>query len=338
MSICKSRVEGMNEYSDVKNVTVSTINIRGYTVSTPEQLGFEVKDFVENVQIIPDPDLPELPLVKTALSVSEPFVLCADGMYHGTVRATLENTSAQAIRAAATLMIAPSRPGLYGDADICIDLAAGEQTVKEFALALPAGTFCIHLESADARVEMSWFVQENALVLGKDVDAAPKMKFVDCRGVCSGEVQLAVQNGYLVVKSESLKDRELTVYVAPEYEILPGQVLFSSEETDFGMAPPVINGPRGGHELAPQLRTYLEITYVFRNEPKVEKIESLTVTDRASGLAYFDLGRMGIEDLSKGFRLELTVTNDAPHRYPFSLFGSQAPAELCHMFAKTVLA
>jgi len=338
VSMCKSRIEGMNEFSNVKNVTVSNMNIHGYTASTAEQLGFEIKDFVENVQIIPDPDLPELPLVKTELTVSEPFVLCSDGMYRGKVRATLENTSAQTITTAATLMIAPSRPGLYGNEDIAVDLAAGERVEREFALALPAGNFCIHLESCDPRVFMSWFVMENALVLGSDVESAPKMKFVDCRGVCSGEVQLAVQDGYLVVKSESLKDRELTAFVAPDFEILPGQALFSSEETDFGMAPAVINGPRGGHELAPQLRTYLEITFCFRNEPKVEKIESLAVKDRANGLAYFDLGRMGIKDLSKGFRLELTVANDAPHRYPFSLFGSQAPAELCHMFAKAVLA
>jgi len=334
VSMSKSRIEGMNEESCVKDITISNMNIHGYTVSTEEQLGLEVKRFVENVRIIPG-DLPELPLIQTELSVSEPFCLGIDGMYRGKVSALLENKSGEAISTSAQLMISPSRKGIYENQDIAIELAAEQSVQKEFELALPAGNFCIHLESSDPRVSMSWFVMENDLVLGEDVESAPKISFVDCRGVCSGEVQLAVSEGYLIVKSESIKDKELTVYVAEDFDILPNQVLFSVEETDFGMAPAVINGPQG-HELAPQLRCPGEITLTFKNFPKVKKISSATVNDRINGLAYFSLERLGIRDLSKSFRLELTIENDAPHRYPFSMFGSQLPAEMCHMFAKVV--
>ena len=184
-------------------------------------------------------------------------------------------------------------------------------------------------------MEMSWITVENALVLGQDVEQAQVMKVVDCRGVCSGEVQLALKDGWLIVKSETIKDRELTVYAAEDFEIQDGQVVFSVEETDSGMAPAIING-RNGYEPAPQLRCTGETTYVFRNEPKVKKISVARVRDRRRGVAYFDLQRLGIDHPEKGFRLELALENHAPHRWPFTLFGSQAPEEMCHMFVKVL--
>lgn len=165
----------------------------------------------------------------------------------------------------ALLVISPSRKGVYENRKLSLWLDPGERLEKEFALNLPPGNLCIHLESENPCMEMSWIAVENALVLGQDVEQARVLKVVDCRGVCSGEVQLALKDGWLIVKSDAVKDRE-----------------------------------------------------------------------RRRCVAYFDLEKLGIEHPEKGFRLELALENDAPHRWPFTLFGSQAPEKMCHMFVKVL--
>ena len=112
------------------------------------------------------------------------------------------------------------------------------------------------------------------------------------------------------------------------------QVLFSVEETDFGKAPAVINGPQGP-ELAPQLRCPAEITYVFQNEPKT-KIVKLDLRSRLAGEASVPLALLGINPSAKEFWLEVSVEAEFPARYPVCLFGSQVPEEICHMFVRVV--
>lgn len=118
-------------------------------------------------------------------------------------------------------------------------------------------------------------------------------------------------------------------------EMQNGEVMFSGEETDWANAPAVIKGENGA-ELAPQLRCPAEITYVFKNEPKVEKIEKINIQPTLTGEGYITIGKFDVKDVHDEFWFELEVEADGEKRYPVCLFGSQQPDSICHMFAQVM--
>ena len=89
---------------------------------------------------------------------------------------------------------------------------------------------------------------------------------------------MGIRNGRLHLSSELLKreDCSLILYAAQPVPRREGEAVFSVEETDFGVVPAVLYR-NGEYEAAPQLRCPLEITLVFKNEPKVKAIRSVTV-------------------------------------------------------------
>ena len=112
---------------------------------------------------------------------------------------------------------------------------------------------------------------------------------------------------------------------------LEGQVKFSVEETDFGEIPAVLLG-RHGLEMAPQLRCPAEITYVFKNEPKVKETRMVTVPG-GTGEAAVMLSDLGVTGDHFWLEIEARIPKVAAYRYPYTLFHSVKPADMAHMFA-----
>ena len=146
-------------------------------------------------------------------------------------------------------------------------------------------------------------------------------------------VDLRMEGDRLIVEPRLREDCEgLTLYAANRPDTAPGEVLFTCEETDFGLAGAVILGPHGP-EPAPQLRCPAEITYVFHNEPKTGPVASRALDARAPSCV--DLREMGV-DPGRDLLLELAVDFPASkgRRYPCTLFHSVAPAGCAHMFVR----
>ena len=250
----------------------------------------------------------------------------------GEVEISFENTSDAEQKFEAMLVISPSRADVYKNIPYSFSIKKGEIIKIKEELELFPGKQLLHIESGNPNVLMSWVVIENPLILEEDIDAAPVMNIIDCRGNIAADVQLALKDGWLIIKSEHLKKNAMTIYSTQDYSLLSGQVFFSIEETDFGMSPAIING-RNGLELSPQLRCPAEITNVFKNEPKVDKINSITVSDKINGISMIDLKTLGVENESGVFRIEISAESDIKKRYPICLFSSQLPERVCHMFA-----
>ena len=133
------------------------------------------------------------------------------------------------------------------------------------------------------------------------------------------------------------KDCTLILYTAVPPERQPGEVLFSVEETDFGQVPAILEGRRGP-EAAPQLRCPLEITLVFRNQPRVDKIHTWEFA-RGDICVRIPLKELGITEGRTHFWMEaeIRLPETEQYRYPYTLFHSVTPLTAAHMYGNCIL-
>ena len=168
---------------------------------------------------------------------------------------------------------------------------------------------------------------------------AADLPFVNYFGERPGSLRMGIRNGRLHLSSELLKreDCSLILYAAQPVPRQEGEAVFSVEETDFGVVPAVLYR-NGEYEAAPQLRCPLEITLVFKNEPKVKAIRSVTVRG-GCGEAEVELTELGLEQDTKHFWLEaeLRLPELEKYRYPCTLFHSVTPLTAAHMYGNCVM-
>ena len=110
-------------------------------------------------------------------------------------------------------------------------------------------------------------------------------------------------------------------------------MLFSAEETDFGEVCAYVN-KNGRPTPAPQLRCPAEITFVFKNEPKVKEIVKTKIFVKSAETVQIPLKSLGIS--GNGLLLEVAaLMSEVSHlRYPYTLFHSTMPDKTAHMFGK----
>ena len=93
-----------------------------------------------------------------------------------------------------------------------------------------------------------------------------------------------------------------------------------------------------GNELvpAPQLRCPAEITYVFKNEPKVKEIVKTTFKLKKGETVKLTFEKLGISKNTDSFLMELEakVEETSMLRYPYTLFHSTMPDKTAHMYGK----
>ncbi|MEA4890683.1 MAG: glycosyl hydrolase family 28 protein [Clostridiaceae bacterium] len=336
VSFAKSRIQGYNAKTMVKNVTLDNIRLNGCAARNAEECGLEVMDDVDGVRFI----AAEGPFIELVRAKLEPFgeiLERADGMTERLFRLRLTNTGAAPRTLSCQFKLSPSGRAYCEPSDLTLILAGQETISQDLRVICPPGKFCLHVESSDPGLATDWQFFESDLKLGREIDRAPILSAVNCRREKAGDLQLACRDGSLIIRSESLKGSGIVLYTAKPVPTAMGQVVFSVEETDNGLAPAIING-RHGLEPAPQLRCPAEISYVFKNEPKAEKITRLAIADKINGLSIVPLALLGLEPDTREFWLEIELITDIPKRYPFCLFGSQVPDTICHMFARAVVA
>ena len=320
-----SRLQGFCDNIKVSNVYIKNISKNGHYVTNAEELGLDVYDYVDNVVITAD-KAPKLELIKSDLAIKGKEIVL-----------TLENTTGEEKHINGRIAISPSSPSQYSDIEFDLILKPYEEYTNTYIVELPAGKYCLHLESGDQSLMASQVFYNVDLVLDDDIKNAQPLVIEDCYGKVFGEVQLALLEDLLIVKSELLKENTLTLFAANPVTMQENQVLFSCEETDWAKSPALIYSCEK-IVPAPQLRCPAEITYVFENQPKVEKIVRKTIVRKEDGIAYVPIEALELSDDCRNFWLELKLDIPVEKRYPIMLFKSQIPAESAHMFANVIRA
>ncbi len=97
---------------------------------------------------------------------------------------------------------------------------------------------------------------------------------------------------------------------------------------------PAVLWRTSGWELAPQLRCPLEITLVFRNEPKVEGIRKVEISGDGTGECRIAFADLGLPADTRHFWLEIEarLPEVEKYRYPYTLFHSVIPKSSSHMY------
>ncbi len=334
----RSRLQGYSPEVKIKNVTLENINFLGKFATTPDECQVNVMDFVENVAVKYPESAEKILPVKSAVEVTEEFSLNADGLYEGKVALRLSNENDEPVSGKVYLQVSPKNMVEIPDNSFSYNLKKGEDAVKEYALKLQPGKYALCIQSTDVAVEASWKYLELVLVLGEDINAAPTYKIVNYYGNEINDVQLAAKEDALIIKSEALRDAEFTVYSAMPVPALPGEMKFSVEETDFGEAMAILDGAHG-LEAAPQLRCPAEITYVFKNEPKVKEIRKNTIGGKGESVAFVSFKDLGIDPGSKAlwFDISAEIPEVQGNRRKFTMFHSPEPEGIAHMFARAVI-
>ena len=132
-----------------------------------------------------------------------------------------------------------------------------------------------------------------------------------------------------------MTDGKLVVYTANRVPEEKGEVLFTVEETDFAESMAVCLGKDGEHVIAPELRCPAEISYVFHNMPKIEKLNKNILS--GSEKVHISFEELGINKDNFIIDMVADVPEMEKYRYPLSLFHSVRPEDSCHMFGKVVI-
>lgn len=340
--LSKSRLQGFSEEARISNITFDNISILGKTATNETECGLLVMEHAENVVFKQKENTPKIQPIDTKLTIQEDFILSHKGFYKGKARVNLKNKGNEPQKNSFRLQISPAHTGEYNREPQAFTLAAGESISFDYEICLPPGKYVLALQAEDVDVSYDWQFLPLDWVLPETekVEEAPELEFVNYYNIRTKGLKASVHDGNLLLQSDILKNKNnsLVIYTALPVPKEEEEVLFSVEETDFGVVPAVLNGKQG-LELAPQLRCPLEITLVFKNEPKVKEIKKTLLPGGGDGFVLVSLEELGLEPGTKNFWMEIEAQTGEveKYRYPYTLFHSVTPLTSAHMFANVVI-
>lgn len=336
--LSNSRIEGYSGEHNVKNVKFHNITIKGRAAKTAQSLGLDICGFAENISVTSDLDIEEAARLPAEIYVSDDFRLCENGLYKGVITVKLKNNSKMPVSGKAHLAVSPKNTA--PECALDYDLSPSESVEYKFDITLGAGKYVFYFKDESSAIENKWlYIELNAIIHeGRPITDAPVYRFVNYYNNTCGGLRLAVENDELIIMSETDGATDFILYTAMPSEKHDGEVLFSAEETDFGEVCAVV---KKGDTLAaaPQLRCPAEITYVFRNEPKVKEILKTPVRLKKGDSIKIPFKSLGVDIGAKNFLMEIEAKTEETGklRYPFTLFHSTMPDKTAHMFGNILL-
>ena len=200
---------------------------------------------------------------------------------------------------------------------------------------MQAGKYVFYLKNNKNEIENTFLYLELPMIVSGNINDCPKYQFVNYYNTKCAEVRIAVKDSELIIMNDSEKTTEFLLYTAMPVPSAEGEVMFSAEETDFGEIYALL---KKGNELvpAPQLRCPAEITYVFKNEPKVKEIVKTPFKLKKGETVKLTFEKLGISKNTDSFLMELEakVEETSMLRYPYTLFHSTMPDKTAHMYGK----
>ena len=339
-ALSKSRIQGFDEEHSIKNVTIENINLLGKTAKTPEDCGLNIMDYVDNVKFIYPENAEKINLISSKLDVCKDFVLNKNGLYEGSIKAVLKNESNIKQKSKIWLQISPVNTAKQQDGEFNFEIEPGAVIEKEFNVSMPAGKYVAQVQSDDININGDWKLIELDMIIDKNAskENLPDYIFHNYYNTKTDNIKIGVKDDNLVLYTDILKNKEnkIIVYAAMPVEDSENQVKFSVEETDFGEAPAVMLGLHGP-ELAPQLRCPAEITYVFKNEPKVKEIRKIEINGGKGDSAVIPFSDLGVSGNNFWLEIQADIPQAREYRYPFTLFHSVVPNAIAHMFANVII-
>ncbi len=340
--LSRSRLQGLSEESAIHNISFENINILGKIAGNERECGLSVMEYVENVVFRSDEQTERMNLLETGIEILDDFVLTDNGSYKGRVRVNINNTGEKDQLTGFWLQISPAHMGAYKREAERLAIKAGERKCFDYDVSLPPGKYVIAIQSHDANVSYAWkFLQLDWILWeGRELEKATELEFINYYNIRTKGLKATICKGELILQSDILKDEKnsLVLYTAQPVERREEEVVFSVEETDFGVVPAVISGK---HELepAPQLRCPLEITLVFKNEPKVKEIKKTVLNGGGNGTISIPFTELGLTTETKHFWMEIEAKTEevSKYRYPYTMFHSVTPTTSAHMFANVVI-
>ncbi len=330
-----SRVEGWDDEHDIRGVAVENIDLCGRTPASVKALGIRATPFARTVTVTPHPALKPVSPVETQVRVAKEFSLRPDGLYEGAVEIALRSLAETPVEKEVWLRLSPETDGGRDPAPERVLLGPDEERVLSYPLALAPGKYLAAVQSRDPEVQYSWAYFR----LDWDLARGGERCFADYWGESAGFVRAKAEDGALVLESPVLREAggSLVLYAARPVPCARGEAVFSVEETDYGRSPAILNGARG-LEAAPQMRCPLEVTMVFRAQPKTE-IGAHTVESGGDGTARVPLAALGVPEGAREFWLEIEARTPAlaGRRCPMTLFRSPSPQTSAHMFCRCTL-
>ena len=324
------RIEGFDDEHDIQNVSFHNITVKGKKAVNAEELGLSVYEHVGGISVTSDLDLPEAARLRCKISETGAFKLCGNGRYRGKISVQLWNDTSEHLSGTAVLSVSPKNSAAQTDIDY--DLRPGMSTGFELETELQPGKYIFFIKNKNNEIENAFLYKELEAVM-YDGEQGNTYEFVNYYGINDISLRLGIKNGCLTAENVSGVESEFVIYTAMPAERREGEIIFSAEETDFGEVCAYV---KRGCKLvpAPQLRCPAEITYVFRNEPKVKEIRKTKLVLRAGEGAEIPFEELGIDRDADVFLLEAAAetAETSGLRYPYTLFHSTAPDSTAHMY------
>jgi hypothetical protein len=321
------RAAGFDAQHTIENIHIGRITAFGKVLSGCKALGLQTNAFTRNVVF----DAPDTPVLTTQILPGEPFVMGADGRYHGTLKLALRNDTAGMAGGEISLMLFPRGMHSCDETPKTYRLAPGEQVVYEYDVTAAPGKLAAETRSSRVDCRNHFWYCELDYPLLKSTAKAPALPLTTLYGHHDGEVRFALRNGWLEIAADAMKHHDLTLYVAmPAAERADNEVLFTVEESYYGEGP-CIKWKDGALCPAPEIGNHFEITYVFLNQPKTS-IHTLRLPRNHEGMIRVPLVSLGLPKDCKHLWLELELHKPIGCCKPYTLFRSTLPQDTAHMF------
>ncbi len=379
-----SRIEGWSEESSISDVTFENVFISGKRITNEKECGLQLLQHCHNVRFItPENAGGERPVqVQTRVEILEKKPL-SNGLYAVSARVILTNTDKERTAEGSLWLEAYPKTECTGlPVDWRYGLKPGEEAVKELAFTLRAGKYFITTQSSMIDVIPDFVLLELPMpvhALEKEADFAAVIEneaadifTMEGRKIGSlalahlGErlylgghiTDLAVRDGELPPENPDLRyfclnmpvrESKLDLYAARLPGYAEGEVMFLIPETGFGETTALQMG-KDGPVRAPELRNVAELTYVFKNMPKVESVAHLTFDPNEDGPLTFQkagdgydfagsvpLTELGITEKSGEYVLEFSVNAVADGTAHFDrvpMFHSLDPKACVQMYGR----
>ena len=328
-----SRLSGYSAESNIEKILFENIRMQGKCARTIEELGVDIYDFVSDVEVISGQE-PFIERIKTDLQVNTQG-LNTDGTYYVEICVTLENTSNVCKEGMCYVEVTPEGKCVY-DGRIVYRLNPKEVSCIKKSILMPAGKFAFRLKGNTPDLSGCMTYKNLDLILSDQWEESAEYRFCDHYGQDYRKVRFALRKDLLMIESELLKSYDFIVYACMPAEAAEGEMLFSVEDTNSGIAPALVAGKDGTILEAPQIGCPEEITFVFENQPKVGEITKVRILKNLTGVAYLPLSQLKIPEDAVKFLMELSIETGHSKRYPLTMFGSQIPEESAHMFVNVM--
>ncbi|MBE7059228.1 MAG: hypothetical protein E7389_00225 [Ruminococcaceae bacterium] len=329
-----SRLEGYSNENDIRGVQFHNILIGGAAAVSREELALDVYDFVSDVKITADEQFEQLHAVSSEIYLKKDFEY-KNGFYYGTVCVKLENNTE--IKRAGKVYLAVSPKNTERETALSYELEPFAKTEFICTVCLMPGKYVFYLKSDEVEMKYSeLFVQlDMVLEKGKDIEDCPEYVFKNYYGNETVSIKIGAKNDRLVLLPyvKDNKETEFVLYTAIPVPVQDGEVVFSSEEVDFGEICALLQR-KDKLVDAPQLRCPAEITYVFENEPKIKELFKKEFKAQSGAVIELPLKELGID--KSEYIMEIAAKTDETKnlRYPYTLFHSVTPESTSHMFCR----